>query len=316
MQTLSSVIKNIFFHNFFKVVSILFFLFATSFAFAQNDDDGDKPVTNRNVKGFHAGVYLGSFFANKSTTGLYDGYGYDTSGLKNEFSKSFMYNSIVIYYGGGNGQTDQIAQALNVNHGDWNFDQTDMPVNLKYNPSVAIGLHALYCFDKKNALLLNATGTKLTLNGNFTITLNTPPIGPQQPNYENIKTFSITGAEKRAMFQLGYQRIFGENAFSFFAEGGAIVTMAKFVKNQIAINNLVIDFSNFYNQPYYATYRAKYLSGIGVGAFAGFGFNYLASLRYRLQLIYNPSYEKVSIGPNPRYKIQNAVGLRVYYQLK
>ncbi|HEY4799986.1 MAG TPA: hypothetical protein VII99_12975, partial [Bacteroidia bacterium] len=160
-------------HKITRATLILAFCISTTNAFSQTED-ADKPVTDRNIKGFHAGIYVGSLIPNQSTSGLYDGYGFDSIGVKNNFYRSFMYRSIVMTYGGGYGYgfPDQIAQALNVNHGDWNFDQTDMPVKMKYSPAVSVGLHMLYCIDKKNAIILNTNTTKLTLTGNFTITLN------------------------------------------------------------------------------------------------------------------------------------------------
>jgi hypothetical protein len=41
------------------------------------------------------------------------------------------------------------------------------------------------------------------------------------------------------LLQFGYQHLFGENEkFNFFAEGGLNISIAKFDKNEILINNL------------------------------------------------------------------------------
>ncbi|MBI4931875.1 MAG: hypothetical protein HY841_14020 [Bacteroidetes bacterium] len=298
---------------FFNILSLALFFFIGIIGHSQEEDE--PAVNKKSGKGFHAGVYLGSFFANKYTTALYDGYGYDVDGKKNDFPNSFMYRRIVIDYGGGNGQTDVVMQALNVSHNDWAFDATDMPSNLKYNPAVMVGMNFFYGFTKKDALLLNATSSKLTLNGNFTIVITDPLIGPQQPGYQNIKTFSITGAEQRYMFQLGYRKILGDNdVFNFFVEAGPSLNIAKYARNQIAINNLQIDLTAYYSQPYYATYRARYLNGAGLGAFAGLGFEFRANAKWILQALYAPSYEKINIGENPKSTLQNALGLRACYR--
>jgi len=282
---------------------------------AQTEGDETKPRSNKSRKGFHAGVYTGAYFANKSTANIYDGYGYDIYGAKNDFANSFMNLSINYYYGGGTPQGDQIATALNVNHGDWSFNQTDMPYKVKYNPGILVGIHTMYGFTQKDALIFNASGTRLTLNGDFTITLTTTPVGPTQPGYQNIKTFVITGGEQRVLFQLGYRRILGDDdLFNFFIEGGAALNMSKMVRNQITINNLQIDLTNYYNNTtLYNGFRAKYLSGVGLGAFAGFGLNLTANSKCNIQLVYNPSYEKIKIGVNPAIKLQNTIGLRIYY---
>jgi hypothetical protein len=281
-----------------------------------NNADKNEAVKEKDGRGFHTGLYIGSLFANKYTASLYDGYGYDLNGNKNTFENSFMYRKIVMEYGGGNGQIDQIALALNVDHGDWTFDETDMPINLRYNTAFLVGFHSRYCMNKKDAILLNVNASKLSINGAFTIIVTRPPFGPQVPGYMDIRTFSITGGEERLMFQLGYQRILGDdNKLNFFIEGGANLSMAKFEKNQIMINSLLIDLTTFYNQFGYIEYRAKNLTGIGIGAFSGLGLNLSMSPKWTLQLLYNLSLEGINIGEDHKLKLQQAIGLRGYYNL-
>ncbi len=263
---------------------------------------------------FETGIYIGAYFANKSTASIYDGYGFDPNGVKNDFANSFMNQTINYNYGGGNGQPDLIAQALNVNHGDWSFDQTDMPLKMKYNPGIIIGIHTKYGFTKKDALILNVSGTRLTVTGDFTITLNTTPVGNTQPGYINAPTFAITGGEQRVLFQMGYRRILGNNErINFFIEGGAELDMAKLIKNQLTINNLQIDLTTYYSYPQWNVFRAKHLSGVGLGAFGGLGLNLSVNPKCNIQLVYNPSYEKINIGINTKIKLQNTIGLRIYY---
>lgn len=293
------------------------FLFTISSSFSQEDsEETAKPSRRQSDNGFQTGMLLGSLFANKQTAHLYDGYGYDVNGVKNTFLNSFMYQKIVIEYGGGNGQPDQIAQQLNVNPGEWAFDQTDMPVNMKYNPSFIIGLNMRWATSKRASVLLNINASKLTLNGNFTIQLLTQPIGPTQPGYQNFKIFSITGSEQRVVFQLGLQRILGEDeVFGVIVEGGPLLNMVKFSSNQITINTLQIDLTTFYNQYGYETYKAKNLTGVSFGAFGGIGVNMNTNARWAIQLIYDLSYERISLGANPKLGMQHAVGFRAYYDL-
>lgn len=297
--------------------TIIFFLFSFFYAaiiFAQ--EETEEKSYKRKEKGFHVGLFLGSAFANKHTVKLYDGYGYDETGKRNDFYKSLMYRRIVIDYGGGNGQPDQIAQALNVNPGEWTFDETDMPINMKYNPGFSAGMLLRYCFDKKNSIFLNASSTRFSLNGNFTIVITTPPVGPQQPGDQNIQTFSITGAEQRTSFQFAYQRMLGEDdKFNFFVEVGPVCTMTKFLKNQATINTLHIDLAAYYHWPQYAEYNSKILKGIGFGGYGGLGMNFSIASKYSLQVLYNPSFEKISIGENQKSALQHSLGLRAYYSL-
>ena len=292
------------------LVSLL--LFSGSLCFSQGETKKSKKKKSK----LQTGVYLGACFPNKYTAALYDGYGYNADGLKNNFINSFMFQKVVMEYGGGYRQTDQVALALGVNHGEWTFDQTDMPLNMKYNPAFMIGAQFSFAATKKDALFLNANAAKLALNGNFTIVITTPPIGPQPPGYQNIQTFVITGSEQRFFFQAGYRRVLGDDeAFNFFIEGGPILNVTKYLRNQITINTLHLDLATYYSQAYYPTYRARYLNGLGLGAFAGLGLNMAASEDWTLQLLYSPSYEKINIGEAPTLKLQHSAGLRVFYTL-
>lgn len=289
-----------------------FFLLLDILCFSQPIDE--KPAKKKTK--FQAGLYMGSYFANKYTTTLYDGYGYDIDGMKNDYFNSFMYRKIILEYGGGYGQADQVALALGVNHGEWAFDETDMPQNMKYNPAFMIGVNLSYAATKTDAFLLNVNAAKFTASGNFTIVITTPPIGPQQPGYQNIQAFGISGIEQRFMFQAGYRKILGEDeVFNFFIEGGPTLNMTKYLRNYIAINTLHIDISTYYSQTYYPTYRAKYLNGMGLGAFAGLGLNITANTNWSIQVAYSPSYEKINIGEEPKNTLQHSMGLRAYYNL-
>ncbi|HEV7230193.1 MAG TPA: hypothetical protein VGO45_02625 [Bacteroidia bacterium] len=300
--------KRLFF--FFTIFLISCFPFASPAQDAGNDSDGKK-----GGKGFHFGFFVGSLFANNYTANLYDGYGLDADGNKNDFPNSAMNRKIHFEYGGDNGQSDRIAPALGVNHTDWTFDNSDMPVNMHYTPSIFVGLQTRYCASNKDAILFNVNGTKLTVNGNFTITTTAPTVGTTQyPT--NIRTFPIIGGEQRMILQLGYQRILGDNdKLNCFVEGGLSFTMVKFNKNVIQINDLLIDLTTYYNYQGYVDYRAKNLTGVSFGAFAGFGLNLSLSKKWTVQLVYNPSYENINIGIAPALKLQNALGLRAYYNL-
>jgi len=303
---------------FYKAISITgLFLFFTASTFAQGNDTTDtddvNPADTVNLKGFHLGLQAGVIFANKYNTSLYNGYGLDVNGNQNTFLNSFLYQQIVNNYGGGNGRTDQIAMALKVNPGQWSFDQTCMPVNLKYNINLLVGLNTRYCFDNKNAIILNVNGTKLSVNGNFTIyTSATNSSGYQGAT--TVQTFTITGGEERLMTQLGFQRVLGDNdKLNFLVEGGVDLTLTKFMKNQAIINNLTIDLTSPYSLTGYGGVRQHNLIGVGLGAFAGLGINLSINSKYTIQLIYNPSYDRINIGAAPKYTLQHSAGLRAYY---
>jgi hypothetical protein len=295
------------------IIVIILLTLMQGYSFAQADSDDADDDYSKDKKGFKVGLFVGALFANQYTAKLYDGYGYDIDGNKFNFENSFMYQKIIIQYGGGiAGQPDYIAQALGVNPGDWSFTERDMPVNMRYTPSFLFGLQMRYSVDKKNAILININGAQLKAGGNFTITTR-PTSGQTQVN-NAIKTFGIVGGEQRLIIQLGYQRILTENEkVNFLIEGGLNATVAKFDKNQILINDLLIDLTADYNNAAYTSYRTKRPIGTGFGAFAGIGIHITMSEKFTVQLMYNPSYERINIGENRKLTLQNAVGLRMYY---
>lgn len=282
-------------------------------ALSQDDtNDGEDGATPLKTKGLNLGLYIGSYFANKYTAQLYDGYGFDADGNRNSFENSFMYHKIILEYGGGYGQPDQIAQALGVQHGEWTFDESDMPVNMKYAPAFLIGMQGRYSVDAKNAILLNVNASKINVTGNFTIT--TIPVSYSTQVNNAIKTCAIKGVEQRLFFQLGYQRLLGDNEkVNGLVEGGMHITMAKYDKNEILVGSLLIDLDSYYYLPGYNAYAVKKPIGIGFGAFAGLGLNFNMSALCKIQFVYNPSYEGINIGPDPKYKLQHALGIRIFY---
>ena len=275
----------------------------------------NSPVARgQSERGFHVGFSLGALFANNATASLYDGYGFDRDGRRNDFSHSFMYEKIVNQYGGGYNQPDQIAVALNVNPGEWKFDESDMPLNMNYNVAFQVGFQSRYNLNKKEALLLNLVASKLSITGNFTITTtNSQQFGALSGN---IRTFPINGGEQRLVIQTGYQRILGDDpTFNLFIEAGPSLTLVKFDKNQVKINNLLIDLTSGYSQPNLTQSGARVLTGVGLGAFAGIGINVNTNSKWTLQVLYSPSYELINIGEGPAYNLQNAAGLRAYYNM-
>ncbi len=307
----------------------LAFIFVTAAlsAFSQ-DDDSDKPPVKKSRKGFHMGLGMGAYFANSTTANLYGGYGFDIYGNKNTtFASSAMNQMINIEYGGGqpgypSGYPDRISPLLNLNRSDWSFDTTDMPSKMKYNIAYMLGVQFNYCFDEKNAVILNVNACQLTISGDFELNINTPIIGSTLPGYTQFQTCPILGQEERLSFQPGFQRMLGDNPqFCFFIEGGPIMTFAKFQKNQIIINgaagngNLTIDLLTYYNNIGYVTQAARNMTGIGFGAFAGLGINMDLNQKWTMQFLYNPSYERINLGQNAPLSFQQEIVIRGVYNL-
>ena len=268
----------------FTIVFIAFYLVAS----AQIDDKNEEEVNQVKKNKIQTGFYIGSYFANNYSASTYNGYGYDLNGDQNTFLNSVMYQKIKNIYGGGFGQYDQIANALSVDQGQWEFNESDMPRNMSYIPSILVGLNFKIPLVNNSAFTFNLNSAKLVVEGNFNI---------------------------RTLFQLGYQKIFGDHQkMNFFLEIGFNGTLTKYNSSTIYINDLQIDLTytnNINNIP--VINSTKNLIGFGIGAYGGLGLNINLNSQFTAQFLYSPSQEKVNIGNNPTLKIQNGVGFRLYY---
>jgi|GEM_PF-496543 len=280
------------------------------------DDDGPKKTKMR--KGFQVGFQVGTCLANKYTAALYNGYGLDVYGNQNTFPNSLMYQQIVNVYGGANGYgTDRIAQALNVAPGTWGFGQQDMPYNIKYNIAFTAGGQMRYAVTTRDAILVNANTARISITGDFTIETTPPATSNSFQNTTNIQAFPIIGSEQRTTIQIGYQHIFGDDdsRVGFFMEGGLNINLDKMMTNQLNINGLIIDLKAAYAAEFsnYSALSSKRISGVGFGGFLGAGMNINISPKWLVQLVYNPSFDKINIGADPKFTFQNALSLRGYY---
>lgn len=298
---------------------LLLFLFSCGIkSFSQQETD-EEPQQESYLKKTNTlmGLYVGSYFANKYTATMYNGYGFDLAGKQNSFSNSLMRQKIIFEYGGGYGQHDQIAEVLGVDPGMWTFNESDMPTNMRYTPAIMVGVNLKTAINKKTSVLLNINGAKLNVEGAFTIT----KIRPQNPNpavNSNIVTCPIRGSEQRLCFQLGFQRLLGKDErLNFLVECGLTGTLSKYNQNTIYINTLTIDLTQYLNSSQYISVSqpARRPVGFGLGGYAGLGVNLDMNENFIVQLVYTPSFDKINMGVNPVTKWQNSLGLRFYYKI-
>jgi hypothetical protein len=299
-----------------KLQLLLLLLLINGIAFAQDEENEEEDNTEVSLdayKGFHAGFYAGALFANKYSARLYDGYGVDANGNRNTFTNSVLYQRMR-YYGLDSNFTDQIGPAIGVDRDQWApyWDSTDMPYDLKYTISFLFGIDLQYGLSKTDGIILNANFSKLNVTGTFT--LNRPKTMNSSLG-DSILFFGISGQEQRFIFQLGYSKLLGEpGRFNFLVEGGLLMNSVKFLSNEAHINSVTIDLTPFtFNQGYQDNYMPREYNAIGFGAFGGFGFNLNMNAKYLIQVIYNPSLEKINTGDAPASKLQQSAGLRVYY---
>lgn len=306
----------------FRTAITLLLLLTSIQTFAQyeSDDDPNDPANFMRYKGFYIGVYFGGYFPNKYTASNYDGYGFDLNGNKNNFANSWMNQKINTQYGSTSyGQPDRVADALGVqsNPKEWQFNESDMPNYMKYNNGFLLGINGQYAINKRNAILLNINFVKLNITGSFNME-RTKKNYTAPATFDSVLTFGIVGGEQRVLFQLGYQFILTNyQKTNLFVEGGVNVTYTKFEKSQIEINNLTIDLITNYNQFQNPTptYDIPILRKTGIGYFAGLGLDLVVGRRWNAQIVYQPSYEKVNIGIDPKLTLQHSIGIRAYYRI-
>lgn len=285
---------------------------------SESDNESSEEQIIVPKKGLRVGLYLGGYFANQYTANMYDGYGFDIDGNRNNWDNSLMNQKINMEYGGYGyaGQPDQIAQALNVDYHTWTFSASDIANNMRYSPAIMVGLNCIYSVDVKNAIILNVNLANLTATGNFTI-LTPQPNNTIPGNNDRVNIFSIRGKEQRMLLQFAYQHILGENEkLNWLVEAGLHGTLTKFSSNEVQINNLTIDLLSYYNNAFYSSalvYRKPI--GFGLGVCAGVGLNVNINPKFTIQMLYNPTYERINIGVAPQLKLQNSVGLRAYYNI-
>jgi hypothetical protein len=305
-----------------KLFLFLLLLSVSCFAQDENNEENNSEISLTAYKGFHAGFYAGAFFANNYSASLYNGYGVDDAGNRNSFPNSVMVQRMIL-----NGMdsansnalnfqsqyTDQIAPALGVNHDIWYLNESDMANDVKYNVAFLFGLDLQYGMSATDGIIFNMNFSKITVKGTFTI--NTRDKKLNSSLGDSVRYFAISGQEQRFMLQLGYSRLLGKPAkFNFLVEGGLVMNSAKFLNNYANINNVKLDLTPFtYTGGYQNNYLPTQYNAIGFGAFAGMGFNLNLNAKYLIQVLYNPSYEKINIGEAPTAKLQQSTGIRVYY---
>jgi hypothetical protein len=161
---------------------------------------------------------------------------------------------------------------------------------------------------------MNVNASQIAVSGNFVI--ETPQLsGSTQMNNNNFQTFSIIGSEQRLVLNFGYQHLLGDEDanFNVFVEGGLNASLTKFSSNYVIIGTQSFDLTSYYNSTLNTQGPVKRPIGAGFGAFGGVGVNIKTNTKYSAQLVYNPSLERINIGVDPSLKLQNAIGIRFYY---
>jgi hypothetical protein len=300
--------KNIFLKN-ASLVIIFAVLSLTSFA---QDDDAELSEKSDTIQGIYFGLNLGTYFANKYTANEYNGLGYNNfTGDKNQnISQSDLVNTLGVNNQINNQNYNAISQAL----GGYNFELDELPINMRYTVAFVIGLHTSYFFNKSNSIFLNVNAIKLTTTDQFTLRLTdlAPTADPSQNREKQL--FPIVGKEQRVQFLLGFQKVMGENKIANpYIELGGNMTLVKFDKNEIQVNQFIADITTDYDFATNVATFARIQTGAGFGGFASFGLQIKLGNKFGLNFGYVASMEKIALGPDQKPKLQNTILLRAIY---
>ncbi|MBU0486329.1 MAG: hypothetical protein KKA07_08215 [Bacteroidetes bacterium] len=216
------------------------------------------PVYNEeeepDLTGFYIGGNIGFYFANKVTASYYNGRGVNNvdSVLNDRGSTIISQNH------------KAIKEALGGY--DFQFNPEDLPLDMKYDPSINIGFFMKYNTTNNSGFFLLFNYTKLQAIGGFNIEVDMYNNGFSEPVYEQC---NIYGVEERINFDFGYNRSFQiDKTAAFFLEGGLNINDTKLLHNKIQVAGLEFEITN----PYYSMYNLQQ-GGMGAGVFVGAGFN-------------------------------------------
>lgn len=301
-------------HRFLEITfSIVIFLsFSIAMDAQEEEEQIVKPEKSDTIQGIYFGLNLGTYFSNKYTANEYNGLGYNNfTGIKNfDIDQSDLANTLGVNNPSLNPNYNQVMQAI----GGYNFVLEELPNNMRYTVGFLVGLHVSYYFNPSNSILLNVNAIKLTSTDQFTLRLTdlSPTADPSQNRERQL--FAIVGKEQRIQFLLGYQKVLGTPAVvNPYIELGGNMTLVKFDKNEIQINNFITDITTDYDFSSNVATLSRIQTGAGFGGFASLGLQIKLGDRFGLNFGYIASVEKIALGLDQKHKLQNTIMLRAIY---
>lgn len=281
-------------------------LFSTAFAVHgqvynwADDEEPEEPHKIYDLHGLVVGLNLGFYQANPNTAGIYGGYGFDRAGQRLPFSQSWLNQAIQ-----GNPQFIQrTSEAIGLAPGEWIFDESDMPGEMRFRPSFMWGGHFRYHVSPDLGFYAEINGTSPVTVGEFTI--QTPAVNPIG-QVGSLERFQIRGEEQRLIFTVGAQHTIGRKQRERLGKSTTLLplvdfginsTFTQFEESFIQLDEFSgpIDLTVFFQRQGIAVDEARVLSGVGVGAYLGTGVQIHLGADIMIDLIYRASFEHVRLG--------------------
>ncbi|MCA1751003.1 MAG: hypothetical protein ABR572_13130 [Cryomorphaceae bacterium] len=262
-------------------------------------EEPDEPVKLEDLTGFVVGLNIGFYQANSNTASIYNGYGFDRAGARNNFANAWLNQALQ----GNDINRRNTRNAMGFSDDNWSFGEDDMPNEMRYTPSFMWGAHFRYHLNPDFAFFAEVGGTSPTTTGEFTIVNQSAQ--PGQLESQRINRVEIRGEEQRLLLTLGVRRALGrekkerENrstAILPFFEFGVNSTFVSFEENFINLDLPTRDLTRFFQQQGFQVDEARQLTGVGFGAFGTLGIQIHLGSDIMIDLGYRPSFEHVKLG--------------------
>jgi hypothetical protein len=265
-----------------------------------DDEESEEPLRLDELGGLVVGLNLGFYQANPNTASIYGGYGFDRDGARLNFGQSWLNQAIQ-----GNPEfRRRTSDAVGLADGEWIFDESDMPAEMRFRPSFMWGGHFRYLFNPDFGVFVEVNGTNPVTVGEFTI--QTPALNPIG-QVGSLQRFQIRGEEQRLIFTLGASKVLGRKERERQGKSTSILpivdfglnsTFSRFEENLINLGDLVgpVDLTVFFQQQGIAIDEARILTGVGIGGFASGGIQIHLGGDIMIDVLYRASLEQVRLG--------------------
>ncbi len=282
-----------------------------------DEETPKEPIVLEELQGLVIGLNLGFYQANPNTAGIYGGYGFDREGARLGFAQSWLNQALT-----GNPEfIRRTSTAVGLAEGEWLFEESDMPGEMRFRPSFMWGAHFRYLLNPDFGFFVEINGTNPVTIGEFTI--QTPAINPIG-QVGSLQAFRIRGEEQRLMFAVGAHRVIGRKERERQGKSTGVLpiidfgintTLAQFEESFIDLGEIVgpVDLTIFYQQQGIPIDQARILSGVGFGGFAGGGVQIHLGADIMIDLIYRASFEQVRLGEWNERGFQHIFALRAIW---
>lgn len=266
-----------------NISALLFFTLISAVSHSQEEEE--MPVSD-SEKGFYIGINTGGCLANKYTAGYYGGNGeYSVYDL---IANPYIYNQIY-------------------NKFQNNFYVGEMPLEVKYKPGIAVGLHLGLYTDATSAFFTDINFIRLTVAAPFAL-YSTNPNNPNGDPIIHPETF--IGEENRLSIDLGYHSDFGEEDIRGYAEFGGNFNAVKPVKNNALIEGTQYGLM----QSSYAPYNLSLdRGGVGYGFFLGTGVRMKFNQKYTFDIGATVTFQRINLYLEEKMKLNPVIYLRLLY---